>query len=215
MLVDLKSVISFNGQFQFHCYNHEALYMIRLSSLVFVSVEASVSWIKVGKYTEMSSLCFQPLTESRLSRVQAILKSKASPLVPTRCFWQNRYNTCCMLQMLNIYEHFQSVDPGCTGSTFLQPLALLDIFSIWPVKWLKCWKSLLQSKSIFHCWFTAQSVVVGLIFTEWIREKVIVNSSAERGKQTANWLEIFSGAEWLQLAWISCGTSASMETKKD
>lgn len=118
----------------------------------------------------------------------------------------------CMLQMLNIYEHFRSVYPGLYRQYFSLWL-LPDIFSIWPVKWLKRCKSLLQS--IFHCWFTARSVVVGLIFTEWIREKVIVNSSAERGKQTANWLEIFSGTERLQLAWISCGTSASMETKKD
>lgn len=65
--------------------------------------------------------------------------------------------------------------------------------------------------SIFHRWFTAQSVVDGIVFTEWIREKVIVNSSAERGRHTANWLEIFSRAERLQLAWISVWTNASAE----
>lgn len=58
-------------------------------------------------------------------------------------------------------------------------------------------------QSIFHCWFTAPSVAVGITFTERIREKVIVKSSAERGRQAANRLEIFSAAERLQLAWLA------------
>lgn len=66
---------------------------------------------------------------------------------------------------------------------------------------------------MFHCWFNAKSVVVGIIFTEWIRDKVIVKSSAERGTQTANWLEIFSGAHRLQLAWICDWLKSSMETE--
>lgn len=67
-------------------------------------------------------------------------------------------------------------------------------------------------QSIFHCWFTAQSVVVGIIFTEWIREKVIVNSSTERGGRlqtgwksslglrASNWPEYVFGQmpEWKQ-----------------
>lgn len=42
--------------------------------------------------------------------------------------------------------------------------------------------------------------MVRIIFTEWIREKVIVKSSAERERQATNRLEIFSGAERLLLA---------------
>ncbi len=102
---------------------------------------------------------------------------------------------------LIIKKYVQGVDPGCTGNTVFQLLALfafpephlsshwmLGVFSI--------------ERSIFHCWFSAQSVVVGIIFTERIREKVIVKSFAETGRLTAKWLEIFSGAERLQMAII-------------